>query len=131
MILTLVTKMCILTHSLILACLCGRCLPNHPSKHLPLLGFSASFCGAYLKPLLNVFSPSSCWSAFPSFAFKPCLQCAFLGSRVFLGGRSMIVSLLWCCSITTPGPLLALLGFLTIFNFVCLSCPFQIFFPFS
>ena len=25
------------THSLILACLCGRCLPNHPSKHLPLL----------------------------------------------------------------------------------------------
>ena len=37
-----------LTHSLILACLCGRCLPNHPSKHLPLLGFSASFCGAHL-----------------------------------------------------------------------------------
>ena len=26
-----------LTHSLILACLCGRCLPNHP-EHLPLLG---------------------------------------------------------------------------------------------
>ena len=37
-----------LTHSLILACLCGRCLPNHPSKHLPLLGFSASFWGAHL-----------------------------------------------------------------------------------
>ena len=37
-----------LTHSLILACLCGRCLPNHPSKHLPLLGFSVSFCRAHL-----------------------------------------------------------------------------------
>ena len=36
-----------LTHSLILACLCGRCLPNQPSKHLPLLGFSASFCRAH------------------------------------------------------------------------------------
>ena len=36
-------------------------------------------------------------------------------SRVFLGGRGMIVSLLWCCSITSPGPLLALLGFLCFF----------------
>ena len=54
--------------------------------------------------------------------FVFCLQalppiCAFLGSRVFLGGRSMIVSLLWCCSTTSPGPLLALLGFLCFFSF--------------
>ena len=36
-----------ITHSLILACLCGRCLPNHPSKHITLLGFSSSFCRAH------------------------------------------------------------------------------------